>query len=130
SQVIGIDAPLGSEGERDLRDGPDARLLDWAIYELAKLNLSASQDLRDKVLETIESALLRAATSVHANSKELPHDFNVCGYLLRNVDVLFSCSDPYKHYLEHGKAENRAWDLGTKIVIRTPEPISRKDLGG
>jgi hypothetical protein len=98
-------------------------LLRWAIKEIHEARQTARQDTKKAMLAAIGNGLTRAAKSPYANSEELPMDFNVCGYLLRNLDVLLSNFDPYEHYIRQGKAEKRVYDIGPTIVIRTVATI-------
>ena len=103
--------------------GSEMLLLRWAIREIQEARQTVRQDIKKAMLAAIGHGLTRAAKSPYANSEKLPLDFNVCGYLLRNLDVLLSNFDPYEHYIRQGKDEKRVYDIGPTIVIRTVASI-------
>jgi hypothetical protein len=68
--------------------------------------------LKRKIINTISDdkrLLLNKKLSHYSLSSELPEDFDVLNYLLLNPDVLRLNIDPVKHYLRHGKKENRVY---------------------
>jgi hypothetical protein len=123
--IAGASSPSGAQPRSRpcSGDAPEEKLFEWAIQQLAQKDTRVQADLETTLTRAIGKALLRAATSQYANSPELPPDFNVCGYLLRNIDILFGETEPYEHFVHFGRSEKRTWKLGDTVVIRTPGPI-------
>ena len=51
----------------------------------------------------------KIASSPHKGASELPGDFDPLVYVLSYGDLFEAEVDPYKHFIDYGRHENRAW---------------------
>jgi hypothetical protein len=74
----------------------------WAINQLETIKA----DVERLTIAQLDAAARRYSQHTHP---DLPTDFNVLAYLVRNPDVLFSGVDPVQHYLLNGRSEGRQY---------------------
>jgi hypothetical protein len=77
----------------------------WAINRLGTIKAEAER----LTMEQLSAVARRYCQHTHP---DLPADFNVLAYLVRNPDVLFSGVDPIQHYLLNGRSEGRLYKYG------------------
>lgn len=77
-------------------------VLDWALKKL--------KTIKDETAENLFYFLNNAAFSdSESHHPDVPADFSSLAYLLLNMDVLQAGSNPIRHFVKFGKAENRAY---------------------
>lgn len=62
-------------------------------------------------MKILKSLFRKIVINVRKASLRLPEDFDPEIYLKLNVDVREAGVDPIRHYIEHGRAENRAYRI-------------------
>jgi len=95
---------------------PAERLFEWAIARLD----SARHENFEQFLEEVRSRANHSRKVIHP---DIPPDFEPTAYLLANPDVLMARVNPYKHFVDHGRAEGRIWRIGGSMpAARTRTP--------
>jgi hypothetical protein len=84
------------------------RLFEWA---LSRLESTRHEDLQ----LFLDEARARALHLPKVTHPDIPPDFDAAGYLVANPDVLAARVNPYKHYLDHGRAEGRSWRIDGSV---------------
>jgi hypothetical protein len=84
------------------RSSVDRLAFIWVLDRLKAIKLQTHLT----TLQMISAAISRYATG---NAPDLPEDFDVLVYLIKNPDVLLSGVDPISHYVLHGKSEGRLY---------------------
>ena len=85
----------------------------WAINQLGTIKAEVER------LTMVQLNLVAKRYSQHSHP-DLPADFNVLAYLIRNPDVLFSGVDPIQHYLLNGRVEGRLYKYGPQDYLGAP----------
>lgn len=85
-----------------LAPAPAERLFEWAM---ARLESSRPENIR----QFLNEARALADCSRKIFHPLIPPDFDAAGYLLCNPDLLMVRVNPYRHFLEHGRKEERSW---------------------
>ncbi|MGH6795984.1 MAG: hypothetical protein ACREDD_06960 [Methylocella sp.] len=101
---------------------PAEKLFEWAM---AKLD-SARHENFQQFLDEARALAARSRKPIHPHI--LP-DFDPAAYLLANPDLLMARVNPYKHFLNHGRAEGRSWRIdGDHTPAQTRMPGLLKSL--
>jgi hypothetical protein len=92
---------------------PAEKLFEWAMVRLDPARHENFQQFLDE-------ARALAARSRKVIHPDIPPDFDPAAYLLANPDLLMARVNPFKHFLNHGRAEGRSWRIdGAQTPART-----------
>lgn len=100
---------IGEFGPTSVEDtskatAPAEKLFEWAMARLD----SARHENFQQFLDEARALAARSREVIHP---DIPPDFDPAAYLLANPDLLMARVNPYKHFLNHGRAEGRSWRI-------------------
>jgi hypothetical protein len=105
-----------------LATAPAEKLFEWAM---ARLDATRHENFQ----QFLDEARALAARSRKIFHPDIPPNFDPAAYLLANPDLLMARVNPYKHFLNHGRAEGRSWRIdGDQTPTRTRTPGLLKSL--
>ena len=113
-QTLQIAATVATTVEdTTMATAPGEKLFEWAM---AKLDSKRHENFQ----QFLGEARALAARSRKVIHPDIPPDFDPAAYLLANPDLLMARVNPYKHFLNHGRAEGRSWRIdGDQTPART-----------
>ncbi|MCX7107423.1 MAG: hypothetical protein NTV66_07575 [Methylococcales bacterium] len=80
---------------------------DWTLEIMKKFRDGAEQRIQRKI-NTLYDAARNHSGNLYPG---VPDDFDAVAYLLINKDVFYAEMDPVQHFINHGKAEGRAYKI-------------------
>ncbi len=92
-------------------------VVDWAIQKLKTQKQDVERFLLSALRKAIEKLIEDSKNRTNSSNTYagIPSDFNGLMYVLLNPDLLIAQVDPYKHYANHGKSENRIYKISSNI---------------